>query len=285
MTQNPRPSVFYKFRPYDADPKSKERGWVRESLFDHRIRFAKVPELNDPFEGRPLLVPQHKDPAAQAAAIYAAVLDDAHREGLIGEVAEKQAKFETAVMLTPQIPQQAYQTAFVETIHENFWVFSVCTTREPLLMWSHYADGHKGIALHFDSGVAPFDRVFEVQYSERYPEYPFPAFGSIASDEAAQAMLYTKSARWDYEEEHRVIRVVAEGTEQQRVSREMGLQWDGQFATLSESAIVGVTLGTAMPGELARELTAEIADRRPALEVWRAVTGANTYTLAFERVR
>jgi hypothetical protein len=72
-------------------------------------------------------------------------------------------------------------------------------------MWSHYADGHKGIALHFDSHAAPFDTVFavEVRYAERYPEY------SLFDPEPVA--LYTKSTLWYYEEEYRVIRVVAEG--------------------------------------------------------------------------
>ena len=67
--------------------------------------------------------------------------------------------------------------------------------------------------------------------------------------------------------------------------RDMGLRWDGQFAILPETTIVGVTLGAAMPDELARELTAEIADRRPALEIWRASTGTSTYLLDFHRIR
>jgi hypothetical protein len=278
-------SAFYKFRPYEADPASIGRGWVRETLFDNRIRFAKTSELNDPSEGRPLLVPRHADPAAQAAAVYASVLDDAHREGLTGEAAERQARFETDAIMSPRVPRETYQRLFVEAITENFWVYSVCATREPILMWAHYADGHKGIALHFDPGVPPFNRVLPVHYSEQYPEYPFPGSGPVASSEAARAMLYTKSTRWTYEEEYRVVRIVEAGTAEERISRQMGLVWDGQFTTLPETALVGVTLGAAMSGKVASELTAEIADRRPSLEMWQATTGTATYTLEFHRVR
>ncbi len=40
-----------------------------------------------------------------------------------------------------------------------------------------------------------------------------------------------------------------------------------------------------MKGKAADELTAEIAEGRPLIEVWRATTGSSTYTLEFQRVR
>jgi hypothetical protein len=285
MNVKARPFVYYKFRPYSADPIARERGWVRETLFDNRIRFSKASELNDPFEGRPSLVPQHKDPAVQRAAIYAAVLDDAHKEGLTGSAAERQAQFETALMLAPGIPSATHQRALEEVVNETFWIYSVCATREPILMWSHYADGHKGIALHFDARVVPFDRVFEVQYSKDYPEFPFPSAESVASTEAARALLYTKSDGWAYEQEYRAIRVLAAGDALQLAWRGMGVQWDGQIATLSNDALVGITLGAAMAPEIADELTAELARRRPTLAMRRAAVNPRSYRLDFQRVR
>lgn len=272
--------MYYKFRPYSAEP---ARSWVRQALFENRVRFATVSELNDPFEGRPRLVPQHVDAAVQEAAIYAAVLSDAHKEGLQGAAAEARARFETAVTLA--VPQPARQQALVEVVNETFWMYCVCATREPILMWSHYADGHKGIALHFDAHAVPLDRVFEVHYSKQYPEYPFPAAESVASEEAARALLYRKSDSWSYEQEFRAIRVLARGDQVQNAWRGIGVDWEEQIATLPENALAGVTLGAAMPASIAAELTAELADRRPALEVWQAAVGTSTYTLDFRRVR
>ncbi len=285
MYEKPRPSVYYKFRPYSADPTARERGWVRETLFANRVRFSKASELNDPFEGRPSLVPQYKDPTVQRAAIYAAVLNDAHREGLTGSAAEQRAQFETAVMLAPGIPAAAYQRALEEVVNETFWVYSVCATREPILMWSHYADGHKGIVLHFDARVVPFDRLFEVHYSDNYPEYPVPSAEAVASTEGARALLYTKSAGWAYEQEYRAIRVLAAGDALQHAWRGMGVDWDGQIAMLPDHALVGLTLGAAMAPKIADELTAELTERRPTLEVWRATVNPHSYRLDFQRVR
>ncbi len=79
--------------------------------------------------------------------------------------------------------------------------------------------------------------------------------------------------------------VLAAGNTLQLAWRGMGVHWDGQIATLSGAALVGITVGAAMPSSIAAELTAELADRRPTLEVWRATVNPRSYRLDFERVR
>ena len=259
------------------------RDWVRQTLFEGKIRFAKVSELNDPFEGRPYLVPRHADPVAQAKEIYASALRDAYAEGKTGEAAIQQARFETAVVMSPAITQEVRQRKLIEVIEESFWVYCACATRNPILMWSHYADGHRGLALHFDPRLPPFDRyLFNVDYDRKeYPEYPFPSGDvDMATSEEARALLYTKAFGWRYEEEFRSIRVVEPGP-----GRDMGLTWDGQFATLPERALIGVTLGAAMPPSVASELSREIAEARPTLEIWQASVMHREYGLDFHRVR
>jgi hypothetical protein len=277
----PRPAVLYKFRPYSADSKSKERSWVRDTLFSHRVRFAKMSELNDPFEGRPYLVPQFADPARQQQEIYKTALVDAHRAGLTGAAAARDASIAVAAMNVPTTEGMT-QRLMAEVIDESFWIYCLTAIREPILLWSHYADGHKGIALHFEPVSFPI--LFEVDYSERYPEYRYPSADAAVVDESTKAMLHTKAMQWKYEEEHRVVRSV-ESPRIEQVYRDMGWAWQGQIATLPDSALIGVTLGAAMPNEVVRELTAELADRRPLVEVWQAAAALKTYTLEFHRVR
>jgi hypothetical protein len=280
-----RPSTYYKFRPYNSDPASEERSWVRDTIFNDRVRFARLSELNDPFEGRPFMIPQFDDPTAQAAAVYASVLEDARKEGLSGAEAERQARFETTAALSPQVTQTMRQELLRQALNESFWIYSVSATRDPILMWSHYSDGHKGIVLHFDVRAVPFDRLFEVHYSDQYPEYAFPASQSLAPEEEARAMLYAKANGWRYEREFRAIRVLAPGTSLQLAWRGMGVDWDGQIATLPAGALTGITLGAAMPPKIVKELHAELAERRPTLELWEATVNARSYALDFRRLR
>ena len=128
------------------------------------------------------------------------------------------------------------------------------------------------------SGATP---LFEVDYREDYPEYPFPAAqteGAII--EVSRALLFRKAPGWRYEEEFRSIRVIEPGP-----GHDMGLIWDGQVATLPTSALVGVTLGAAMPENVRSELVREIADVRPSLEIWQAHVKDREYGLDFHRVR
>lgn len=86
-------------------------------------------------------------------------------------------------------------------------------------------------------------------------------------------MILTKSRGWCYEQEYRAVRGAGIEHEEQRLVRERGLRWDGQVVELLPQTIVGITIGVSMPNSLAMELTVEIADRRPELQVWKAAVG------------
>ena len=138
-------------------------------------------------------------------------------------------------MATPAFrgdPTTLHFDALARVIDENFWLYCVCGTRDPILMWSHYADGHRGIALHFDASAAPFDAAYEVHYSETYPEFPFPISDADADNNKVRAMILTKSRGWCYKEEYRAVRGAGIAHESQRTIRERGLRWDGQVVEL-----------------------------------------------------
>jgi hypothetical protein len=78
----------------------------------------------------------------------------------------------------------------------------VCFSRswaEPLL-WGHYADKHKGIALGFD--VPDGDKYHELRY--RKARLPRPT-GRILDTDDVDDLLLTKFRAWRYEKEHRCI--------------------------------------------------------------------------------
>ncbi len=74
-----------------------------------------------------------------------------------------------------------------------------------LLMWSHYANSHKGVCLTFDIERDKdfFNRIYQVEYPEAYP-----IFNPFTSDtaESLQLLLATKSKEWAYEKEVRIIK-------------------------------------------------------------------------------
>ncbi len=72
-----------------------------------------------------------------------------------------------------------------------------------ILMWSHYADQHKGFVLQFDivHDVRNFLPIIKVNYSNKYPLINWskltPAVTAIA--------LKRKHKEWEYEKEWRII--------------------------------------------------------------------------------
>jgi len=231
------------------------------------------------------MVPIHDDPEAQLSEVRKYLVDYAVEQGTPRERAEFEAERLIKGREFAALSLKGHQQSLAEVIDESFWVYSVCATQKPILMWSHYADGHKGLSLHFAPHVAPFNQAYEVHYTDEYPAYPFPQHDRIAPDESARVMVLTKAEGWRYEAEYRAIRVVGPGEPAQLEFRRLGLVWDGQYATLPDTALTGVTLGAAMTPTVAADLTDEIAERRPMLEVWQARANDEGFNLDFHRVR
>lgn len=83
-----------------------------------------------------------------------------------------------------------------------------CMAEEPdnILMWSHYADSHKGVCFKFDI-IQDLDNFFitvPVDYGSEYLE--FDTLNGNPAD-----IIKHKSIDWEYEHEHRTIKVNAHG--------------------------------------------------------------------------
>jgi len=76
-----------------------------------------------------------------------------------------------------------------------------------MLMWSHYADGHKGFCLEFDTSHEPFTKMHKVKYSEGIPEIDAAKVWNRTENnmEAINGYLLSKHIDWQYEREWRVL--------------------------------------------------------------------------------
>ena len=54
--------------------------------------------------------------------------------------------------------QDATVNLIQEYLINNIGIFSLSKVPDNILMWSHYADSHKGIVLEFDSNHAYFNK-------------------------------------------------------------------------------------------------------------------------------
>jgi len=88
----------------------------------------------------------------------------------------------------------------------NRGVCCLSALNDHLLMWGHYADGHRGFCLQFDTAEDPmFERATEVHYSRDLPTVSIQDSLGTPNPELITKVLATKHEDWSYEREWRVI--------------------------------------------------------------------------------
>jgi hypothetical protein len=107
------------------------------------------------------------------------------------------------------------QPRFLDHMSTRVGILSFAERYDNLLMWSHYADSHKGLCIEFDWTAEPLHTsALRVQYSHEYPEVDFfrvaearerggPDAEAVFRDFVNKA-YFTKSPDWQYEAEWRV---------------------------------------------------------------------------------
>jgi len=186
-------------------------GWTIEGLRDKTIHFKCPADYNDPFDCRINLVIDGTDEQWES-----------YRKR-IGITAEQLNEYKKTSKVTFENSGEYYKEIHrhsLRTIHLS--CFSEIS--DNILMWSHYANSHKGICLmfetvkydtiqfmifnnqdvHYTNSNLPPDHVgiIRVRYSEKLPE----AYNHLEyyKDKIAP-FLMTKSLDWEYEKEWRMM--------------------------------------------------------------------------------
>lgn len=148
-----------------------------EFLKKPSLRLSQRCALNDPFEFNPVQDTLDK------------ILEDAHREDFFQQIAE-----------------YASDEEFDDT-----GIISFTESYNNLLMWSHYADEHKGIVVEFDHHIlnAHFNKKLGLTSSLERVFYNRERHEILPRDTSPKRNLLTKSDDWIYEKEHRIITKVS----------------------------------------------------------------------------
>lgn len=114
------------------------------------------------------------------------------------------------------VPAEVYELGLQRDLPILVREFSVCSLSaiaDSVLMWSHYADCHRGLCLRFhpltrDSQArhipekAYFEFAYPVTYSAERPTISIPVANQ---EETLERTILTKADFWKYEEEWRLI--------------------------------------------------------------------------------
>lgn len=142
----------------------------------------------------------------------------------------------------------------------DYGLLSLSETLTSKLMWSFYCDGGRGVVIEFAPSDAwfncktadndSFHHLRKVRYvNEREPMYLWDA--KTAVDKREEAVLYTKTLEWQFEDEWRIIRRLDSG---QKEPEQDSYGKDVFLFEIALSAIRAVVFGYRMRPENEKEL-------------------------------
>ena len=181
----------------------KRMDWVKEIIADSNFYFSKAREFNDPLDCK--IPPVFKASKLKMESYWRRIVKRNHPDD---NLRNHKSRIKKLIQDSKTTEGQARMSAQVyDSINKNG---ILCLTKKPsnLLMWSYYADGHKGVCLRFktlpENIIGMNNTIFplEIEYSNIFPEVNYY---TDTTTEFIQAILGTKAKAWEHEEEWRFI--------------------------------------------------------------------------------
>jgi hypothetical protein len=236
--------------------------YLKDLLLKKHLYLAPPSKLNDPFECKP-----HwswpKD-ASSVKAIRDRLKKVARRNGASIKESERFAS-------NALLDKENFSRNIKEIIIRNFRSSRLCsfsTSLDNILLWSHYADSHRGLCIEFNANVLPFAASMKVNYQDEYPvaEYPMP------DDARGFSAVLTKARAWEYENEFRLLLVPKAPMQHPN---------DGESYFLNGNEITAVYLG-AEATQVHKEFVLSLMDQgKLAAQRYQAELSESSYTLKF----
>lgn len=244
------------------------RHWLSTTLRDQAIHCSSPAGLNDPWDCRPWF----NERSIQTPEQIEQFLTWYHNWNAAPLTPDQRAQFDAKAYNVPLFRKELLDGLAASFCAEICKRRIYCLTPDPLstLMWSHYADNHRGICLEFHIGNELFlDSCWEVTYHSEYPNWTPQTMDAYIAD-----MLLTKSDDWRYESEFRLV-----GSPFFPEGHPLKLHGDG--LRLPRRALISVIVG----GEGTREydeVVKIVNTDAPGLPVRRVVRVPNRYRLTIE---
>lgn len=196
---------------------------IIESVIKGNVKFSPIPELNDPSELVPALIPFHVEESRNK------LLNDGYSEEDMvylrkqGKLLERLAPKFKAISV-PETAEQANQVIkwgfynqteqleklLIETaklMSSNVGLLCLSKRFDSLPMWAHYTDNAKGVAIEFvnledhfqgdETGI--LNELIEVRYEVE-------KIGVTFDPSSHESIFFSKFHDWKYEEEVRIVR-------------------------------------------------------------------------------
>ncbi len=257
-------------------------------LKDLKIRFTQPFALNDPFEALPLIdAESEQEKMIERAESEIRDLwkkcDDSDRTPknyeLLKSTLESQRPY-FAERLCPSVIGQE----FMKKINEVLGVLSLTKSADNLLMWSHYANEHRGYVLGLNDTHEFFYRT-ALDGSESSPRNVIYTSQrsrvNIKKHDYYERLLCEKPIHWSYEEEVRLFHLFTDETER---SNNDSKGYPVYLFDLPKDAVKSIYLGANVSSDTKDSIVTSIRDRGLEVDLYQAKMSKLKYELEFIRV-
>ena len=194
-----RPENFYKYKSIDEDHPERSR----RIFTDNELYFCASKEFNDPFDCK-FQVQFSEDKRKNRKFSYKVLKNQNHalnRKGRRVAVSN-----EVKVLSEPDFADRVRDDMFHKL--RKWGICCLSEVKDSVLMWSHYANAHRGFCLEFSNeqsnvqfGVELTTEIcipLRVNYSKEYP------IVDVIDGHDTNKTLLTKAKQWEYEKEWRI---------------------------------------------------------------------------------
>jgi hypothetical protein len=260
--------TLYKFRSF----RGKSRARVLDTIENSRIYLPHPPEFNDPFDVSPVVVHGGDPNDPEYFRALETEMRRMHKaEG--GTPAGLDRLRKRKGVSIHDLPKAAEDDLRKKLRHD---VRILCLSADCLhpLQWSHYADSHRGLCLHFRCRPgAPFGLARQVRYrNKRY------ALSTLlhrqSSDAVMDRLVFNKAKFWSYESEYRII--ASEAGKADPILKNGYMHFD-------PSLLVGITFGLNMPEKQRRALMGHARRHNSNIAFWEVVEDRDDFALIAQR--
>ncbi len=243
------PHHLYKYKPCNIQ-------YLRNFIVDSLLYLSARSELNDPFDVKSVI--HFTNETLYPPNYHKLLFED---KGL----AHSKRKEIKNRLNSPEKIKTDTQSQLNKII-EGTGFHSFTKWHKDLLMWSHYADGHRGVCMIFSTAhdLDTFINALPVTYQQTLPVIEYSQ--KLGGEFVRKAFL-TKAKPWKYEDERRIICP----------------NLAKKYLRFNPEALVGLVLGANISAEneaAVRGLVDErVANGLPTLKIYRAYQSENEYKI------
>lgn len=250
------PAILYKYRNWDID-------FHKRLLIENEIYFSSMDDLNDPYEGA-ILFRYHPDELTKENVMkkHEILLRERQPNITQGEIIMDWESQDFVARLKDKTHILGINKHYREQSNSIWGVFSLTKTNSNYLLWSYYANSHKGFCVGLDSkklAVQLECSFIEVEYETS------PPFIGLFDDAMTvfKKLLSTKANFWEHEEE---IRLRKGNSVKERFH-------------VTNDCIREVIFGCKMPQETRFEIAKVISEKNKNIKLFEAKVNDEEFSL------